>query len=141
MDKSTKDAGVLTVLRGTTYLGSHPRARRRVFDVDIVFTEAGVTLRRNRRREFGAIPWESVVELSAAPWETVEQRPSLIRFWFLGIWAFFFPLKTTYAYLTVRDPVGEWAFAVPNIAARELGAGLEALQPYVREHPSTSGVS
>jgi hypothetical protein len=137
MDKT----GVLTVLRGTTYLGSHPRARRRVFDVDIVFTHEGLSLRRGSRREFGAIPWESITELSGAPWDTVEQRPSLIRFWVLGIWAFFFPLKTTYAYLCVRDSEGEWAFGVPNITADELRSGIDALQPYVPPSPTTTGVS
>ena len=124
-------ASILTVLRGTTYLGSHPRASQRVFDVDIVFTDEGLTLRRSRRREFGEVRWESITELSAAPWDTVESRPSLIRYWFLGIWAFFFPVKTTYAYLLVRDSEGEWSFAVPNITATELRTGLEALQPYV----------
>jgi hypothetical protein len=123
--------GVLTRLRGTNYLGSHPRARRRVFDVDIVFTNEGLLLQRGRRREFGDIRWESITELSAAPWDNEERRPSFIRFWFLGIWAFFFPLKTTYAYLSVRDLDGEWTFAVPNITAEELGSGVEALQPYV----------
>ena len=137
MDK----VGTLTVLRGTTYLGSHPRARRRVFDVDIVFTEEGLSLRRGRRREFGEVRWESITELSAAPWDTVESRPSFIRYWFLGIWAFYFPVKTTYAYLMVRDSEGEWSFGVPNITAAELRSGLEALQPYVWQRPTTSGVS
>ena len=136
-----EEVGVLTVLRGTTYLGSHPRARRRVFDVDIVFTGEGLTLRRGRRREFGEVRWESIIELSAAPWDTVESRPSLIRYWFLGIWAFFFPVKTTYAYLLVRDSEGEWSFGVPNITATELRSGLEALQAYVGQRPTTSGVS
>lgn len=137
MDK----VGVLTVLHGTTYLGSHPRARRRVFDVDIVFTNEGLSLRRGRRREFGEVWWESISELSAAPWETVESRPSFIRYWFLGILAFFFPVKTTYAYLMVLDSEGEWSFGVPNITAEELRSGLETLQAYIRQRPTTSGVS
>jgi hypothetical protein len=133
-------AGVLTVLRGTTYLGSHHRARRRVLDVDVVFTDAGLTLRRGHR-EFGEIRWETIIELSAAPWDTEERRASFIRFIFFGIFAFFFPVKTTYAYLSVKDRDGEWSFAVPNITAAELSTGLDALQPYVAPRPTITGVS
>jgi hypothetical protein len=124
-------AGVLTVLHNTTYLGGHPRAPRRVADVDIVFTENGLTMRRGRRREFGEIPWASITELSAAPWDSEEKRTTFSRFLFLGVWAFLLPQRTTYAYLTVADADGEWAFAVPDISAVELRAGLVALQPYV----------
>ncbi|MBK5331343.1 MAG: hypothetical protein JJD93_05195, partial [Ilumatobacteraceae bacterium] len=64
-------ASVLTALRSTTYLGSHPLATRRVEDVDIEFTEAGLSMRRGRR-QFGSVPWDSVVALSAATWESEE---------------------------------------------------------------------
>src|SRR4026208_1886117 len=124
-------AGVHTVLHNTTYLGSHPRARRRVFDVDIVFTESGLSMRRGCRWEFGAIQWQTITELSGAPWDSVEKRPTFSRFLFLGVWAFFFPLPPTHAYWTVRDSEGEWAFAVPDISAVELRTGLVALQSYV----------
>ena len=66
-------ANVLTALRGTRYLGSHPRASRPVEDVDIEFTESGLSMRRGRR-QFGAIPWATVAALSAATWDTEERR-------------------------------------------------------------------
>jgi hypothetical protein len=121
---------VLTALRDTTYLGSHPRASRRVFDVDIEFTESGVTLRR-RRREFGVVRWDNITGLAAAPWDSVERRTTLLRFLFLGIWAFFFPRTTIYAYLTISDSEGDWAFGVPGLTASELRVGLEPLQAYL----------
>lgn len=128
---------VLTRLRSTNYLGSHPRASRRVYDVDIVFTQEGLLLRRGRR-EFGEIRWESVKELSAAPWDTVERTISWpILVWLGWLWAFVFRTRTTYSYLTVRDTNGEWAFAIPDLSAAELSSGLEALQAFV-PNPSLS---
>jgi hypothetical protein len=128
---------VLTRLRSTNYLGSHPRATRRVYDVDIVFTDEGLVLRRGRR-EFGEIPWESVTELSAATWDTVERKISWpILVWFGWLWAFVFRTRTTFSYLAVKDTDGEWAFAVPDLTADELRSGLVALQGYL-PNPSLS---
>jgi hypothetical protein len=123
-------ANVLTALRDTEYLGSHPRASRRVFDVDVEFTDNGVTLRR-RRREFGVLRWDNITGLTAAPWDSVEARPTFTRFLFIGIWAFVFRKTTIYAYLTISDSEGDWAFAVPGLTASELRVGLESLQAYL----------
>lgn len=124
-------ASVLTVLRDTTYLGSHPRATRRVYDVDIEFTDAGLSMRRGRR-QFGSIPWDSVAALSAATFESEERQiswPTVIIFGWL--WAWLTRSTTTYSYLTVTDSEGEWAFAVPGLSASELRTGVDALQAYV----------
>jgi hypothetical protein len=125
-------ASVLTALRGTTYLGSHPRATRRVFDVDIEFTEAGLSIRRGRR-QFGSIPRDAIVALTAAPWDTEERQifwPTVIFFGWL--WAWLTRSTTSYSYLTVTDSDGEWAFAIPGLTADELRTGTDALQAYVR---------
>jgi hypothetical protein len=130
---------VLTALRNTTYLGSHPRAKRRVLDVDIVFTRHGLSMRRGRRREFGEIPWASIIELSAAAWDTEERRISWPSVLLVGwLWAVLTMRRTTYSYLTVTDAEGEWAFAVPGLSADELRSGVQALQQYVIA-PSTLG--
>ena len=124
-------ASVLTALRGTTYLGTHRRATRRVHDVDIEFTEGGLSMRRGRR-QFGSIPWKSVAHLSAAPWDTEERQifwPTVFFFGWLLAWLT--RSTTTYSYMTVTDSEGEWAFAVPGLTARELQTGVDALQPYV----------
>ena len=124
-------ASVLTALRGTTYLGSHPRATRRVHDVDIEFTETGLSMRRGRR-QFGSIPWDSVAALSAATWESEKRRifwPTVIFFGW--VWAWLTRSTTTYSYLTVTDSEGEWAFAVPGLSASELRTGVDALHAYV----------
>jgi hypothetical protein len=127
----TETANVLTALRGTRYLGSHPRATRPVEDVDIEFTEAGLSMRRGRR-QFGSIPWDSVVVLSAATWDTEERRISWPTVFFIGwLWAWLTMSRTTYSYLTVTDSEGEWAFAVPGLNASELQTGVDALQAYV----------
>lgn len=131
-------ASVLTVLRDTEYLGSHPRAPRRVFDVDLEFTDAGVTLRR-RRREFGELRWENITALAGAPWDSVERRTTMSRFLVLGIWAVVFPRTTIYSYLTISDAEGDWAFGIPGLAANELRAGLESLQAYVPNVSSRVG--
>jgi hypothetical protein len=123
-------ASVLTALRAAEYLGSHPRASRRVFDVDLEFTESGVTLRR-RRREFGVLRWDNITALTAAPWDTWEDRPTFTRFLIIGIWAFVFRKKTLYAYMTISDSEGDWSFAVPGLTASELRAGIVPLQAYV----------
>ena len=124
-------ANVLTALRDTTYLGSHPRATRRVYDVDIEFTDAGLSMRRGRR-QFGSIPWDSVSALSAATWESEERQIFWPTVFFFGwIWAWLTRSTTTYSYLTVTDSGGEWAFAVPGLSASELRTGVDALQAYV----------
>jgi hypothetical protein len=124
-------ASVLTALRGTTYLGSHPRATRRLHDVDIEFTEAALSMRRGRRK-FGWIPWASVTALSAATWDTEARRIFWPTVFFVGwLWAWLTMSRTTYSYLTVTDSEGEWAFAVPGLTASELQVGVEALQVYV----------
>ena len=131
-------ARVLTALRATTYLGSHPRARRRVQDVDIEFTEDAVSMRRGRR-EFGSIPWSSVAVLSAATWDTEERRIFWPTVFFVGwVWAWLTMSRTTYSYLTVTDSEGEWAFAVPGLTAAELRTGVQALQVYVARPSLTS---
>ena len=127
----TETANVLTALRGTRYLGSHPLATRAVEDVDIEFTEAGLSMRRGRR-QFGSIPWDSVAALSAATWDTEERRISWQTVFFIGwVWAWLTRGRTTYSYLTVTDSEGEWAFAVPGLTASELQTGVDALQAYV----------
>ena len=121
-------AKVLTVLRGTNYLGSHPRAMRRVRDVDIEFTEVGLSMRRGRK-QFGSISWTSVAALSAATWDSEEREifwPTVFLFGWL--WAWLTMSRTTYSYLTVTDSGGEWAFAVPGLGASELQTGVDALQ-------------
>jgi hypothetical protein len=124
-------ANVVSALRATTYLGSHPRATRRVQDVDIEFTDAGLSMRRGRR-QFGSLPWNSVTALSAAAWETEERQISWPTVIFFGwLWAWLSRRTTTYSYLTVTDSEGEWAFAVPGLSASELQAGVDALQAYV----------
>jgi hypothetical protein len=124
-------ANVLTALRGTRYLGSHPRATRPVEDVDIEFTDTGLSMRRGRR-QFGAISWDSVTALSAATWESEERRVSWPTVIFFGwLWAWLTRSTTTYSYLTVTDSEGEWAFAVPGLSASELRTGVDALQAYV----------
>ena len=124
-------ANVLTALRATTYLGSHPRATRRVHDIDIEFTEAGLSMRRGRR-QFGSIPWESVAALSAATWDNDEREIFWPTVFFFGwLWAWLTRTTTTYSYMTVTDSEGDWAFAVPGLTAGELGTGVDALQAYV----------
>lgn len=124
-------ASVLTALRGTTYLGSHPRATHRVHDVDIEFTEAGLSMRRGRRR-FGSIPWDSVAALTAAPWDTEEREIFWPTVLFVGwLWAWLTRSTTIYSYLTVTDSEGDWAFAIPGLTAGELRTGIDALQVYV----------
>jgi hypothetical protein len=102
-----------------------------VQDVDIEFTQAGLSIRRGRR-QFGSIPWNSVADLSAATWDTEERQifwPTVLLFgWF---WAWLTRSTTTYSYLTVTDSEGEWAFAVPGLTAGELQTGVEALQAYL----------
>jgi hypothetical protein len=122
---------VLTVLRGTTYLGTHPRALRRVEDVDILFTDRGLHIRLGRH-DVGEISWETITELSAATFDSEERRISWWWVLVLGFWALLMVNKTTYAYLTVSDSGGEWAFAVPDITAGELRAGLEPLRARVQ---------
>jgi hypothetical protein len=129
----TNTASVLTVLRGTTYLGTHPRASRRVDDVDIIFTEHGLHIRRGRN-QLGEIPWVGISELSAATFDSEERRISWGAVLVLGFWALLLMKRTTYAYLMVTDSEGEWAFAVPDIAAIELRTGIEPLQAYVDAH-------
>ena len=130
-------ASVLTALRDTTYLGGHPRASRRVYDVDIEFTEAGLSMRRGRR-QFGSIPWSSVAALSAATWETEERQVSWPTVIFFGwLWAWLTRSTTTYSYLTVTDSEGEWAFAIPGLSASELQTGVDALRAYVPPRPVT----
>jgi hypothetical protein len=124
-------AEMLTVLRATNYLGSHPRAPRRVVDVDLMFTASGISMQRGRRREFGTLDWPTITGLSAATWDTEERRISWGWVWFFGIWGLLMMRRTTYAYLRVSDSEGEWAFAVPGISATDLRSGLEALQSYV----------
>ena len=127
----TETASVLTALRGTTYLGNHPRATRRVQDVDIEFTAAGLSMRRGRR-QFGWIPWDSVAVLSAATWDTEERRIFWPTVFFVGwFWAWLTMSRTTYSYLTVTDSEGDWAFAVPGLTASELQTGVDALRAYV----------
>ena len=125
-------ARVLTALRGTRYLGSHPRATRAVEDVDIEFTETGLSMRRGRR-QFGSIPWHSVAAMSAATWDAEERRIFWPTVFFFGwLWAWLTRTTTTYSYLTVTDSEGEWAFAVPGLNASELRTGVDALQAYVQ---------
>ncbi len=130
------EATVLTALRGAEYLGSHPRARRRVASVDVVFTTDGISMIRGGR-EFGTLPWQHIRTLSAASWESVERRITAPRVMLLGLWALVFRKTSRAAHLLVADEDGECAFAVPGISPDELRAGLDSLQRYLpRSSPS-----
>ena len=125
---------ILTTLRDCEYLASHPRVKRRLSGIDITFTDSGLSLTRGRR-QFGVLPWESVHDLSAASWETVETHITAPRVLLLGwFWAMLFRKRTQYAHLIVADGEGEWVFAVPGIAAADLRSGLEPLRDYLPDH-------
>jgi hypothetical protein len=130
------ESTVLTALRGAEYLGSHPRARRRVAPVDVVFTSDGISMMRGSR-EFGTLPWQHIGALSAASWESVERRITAPRVMLLGLWALVFRKTSRAAHLVVADDDGEWAFAIPGLSPDELREGLDPLQRYVpRSSPS-----
>jgi hypothetical protein len=129
-ERPAVDATVLTALRGAEYLGSHPSAPRRFGPVDIVFTTDKIVMTRGRR-EFGSLPWESLLDLRAATWETVERHITGPRVVLLGLWSLVFRKKTSFSHLIVTDRSGEWAFGVPGIRPDELRAGLGPLRAYL----------
>ena len=109
----TETASVLTALRGTTYLGSHPRATRRVQDVDIEFTEAGLSMRRGVDNSAGSRGTRLPVyrRRPGTPRSGGSSGPRVLGWPF----AWLTISRTTYSYLTVTDSEGDWAFAVPGL--------------------------
>lgn len=133
-DRSS-NADVLTKLKQTKYLGSHPRVSGQVEGVDVVFTRGGIVLRR-AGKDLGSIPWSSVLELAADDRDAIERRTTATRLLVFGFIALLAKKETTVSYLVIREHDGSWIFAVPGIRAIELRSGLSGLQKYVTVNPT-----
>lgn len=128
-------ARVLTRLKKTKYLGSHPRVSGQAQELDVVFTTSGIVFRAGRST-LGERPWSAVVELTADTNEGLEKRLTGPRLLLLGGLAFIAKKETRIAYLIIRDAEGDWIFAVPGLSAIELRSGLVGLQKFVAPRPS-----
>lgn len=133
---------VLTRLRDTTYLGSHPRAKGHRKYVDLTFHRNEIAVTAGRK-SLAVIPWTSVSSLRSLPASEAHAAISAAHIVLLGALAALAPGAAKTAHLEVIDDGGTWLFAVPGLTAVELGAGLEPVRraclPNVAARGGTGG--
>lgn len=120
----------LTSIRGTEYLGSHPKAPSSLPDVDLVFSTSGISFER-RDQMLGAVSWAEVTDVSVDGTHTTRTM-SVPRVWLFGIVAALFQRRTDTVLVRISTVDGNWVFGVDDLTADELRAGLDRLRPHCR---------
>lgn len=132
-----KGKDVLTRLRNTIYLGSHPEWTGQEKHVDITFFVQGVQVGRGEMTLMSRW-WSEVSQLRAEDRDEIQHRITASRILVMGVFALALPKTRARSFLTVADARGEWIFSVPNLSSIELSSGIRPLQSRVTQVATTA---